>query len=126
MMLPTEYDDDFLGHEAGFGACYPDGTPIRTRVYSLVYPPPGFLPFYGIGNGDYHGFYWPIGREVGPPTVSFSSHDVGSLIPETPTSNRSIVANLQKVTATAKAQITTVNWLRKPVANHRRNMTFAA
>lgn len=81
MKLPTEYDDDFLDYESGFGA-YPDGTPIRTRVYSLVYPPPGFFPFYGIGNGDYHGFYWPIGREDGPPLVAFSSHDAWSLIPE--------------------------------------------
>ncbi len=82
MKLPTEYDEDFLGYETGFGAVYPDGTPIRTRVYSLVFPPPGFFPFYGIGNGDYHGFYWPIGREDGPPIVGFSSHDVWSLIPE--------------------------------------------
>ncbi len=82
MKLPNEYDDDFLGYEAGFGASYPDGTPIRPQVYSLVYPPPGFFPFYGIGNGDQHGFYWPIGREDGPPIIAFSSHDVWSLIPE--------------------------------------------
>jgi len=82
MKLPSEYDDDYLGYEAGFGTSYPDGTPIRARVYSLVYPPPGFFPFYGIGNGDYHGFYWPIGCENGPPVVAFSSHDAGSLIPE--------------------------------------------
>jgi hypothetical protein len=82
MKLPSEYDDDFLEYETGFGASYPDGTPIRSRVYSLVFPPPGFFPFYGIGNGDYHGFYWPIGREDGPPIIAFSSHDVWSLIPE--------------------------------------------
>jgi len=82
MKLPNKYDDDFLRHEAGFGASYPDGTPIRTRVYSLVYPPPGFFPFYGIGNGDYHGFYWPNGREDGPPVVGFTSHDAWALIPE--------------------------------------------
>lgn len=82
MKLPNEYDDDFLGYEDGFGASDADGTPIPTRVYSLVFPPPGFFPFYGIGNGDYHGFYWPIGREGGPPVVGFSSHDVWSLIPE--------------------------------------------
>src|SRR6266478_4058310 len=82
MKLPIEYHDDFLGYEASFGASYPDGTPIRPRVYSLVFPPPGFFPFSGIGNGDYHGFYWPIGREDGPPIVGFSSHDAGSLIPE--------------------------------------------
>lgn len=82
MNLPTEYNDDILGYEAGFGGTYPDGTPIKVRVYSLVFPPIGFFPFYGIGNGDFHGFYWPIGREVGPPIVAFSSHDVRSLIPE--------------------------------------------
>jgi hypothetical protein len=82
MKLPNEYDDDFLDYETGFGASYPDCTPLRTRVYSLVYPPPGFFPFYGIGNGDYHGFYWPIGREEGAPIVAFSSHDAWSLIPE--------------------------------------------
>jgi hypothetical protein len=82
MKLPAEYDDDFLGYQAGFGASYPDGTPIRTRVCSLVFPPPGFFPFYGIGNGDYHGLYWPIGREDDPPIVGFSSHDVWSVIPE--------------------------------------------
>jgi hypothetical protein len=79
MKLPASYDDDILGYEGGY---YPDGSPITPRVYSLVYPPIGFFPFYGIGNGDYHGFYWPIGREDGPPIVAFSSHDAGSLIPE--------------------------------------------
>jgi hypothetical protein len=85
MKMPTEFDADILGYETGFGASYPDGTPVTappTRVYSLVFPPIGFFPFYGIGNGDYHGFYWPIGCEEGPPIVAFSSHDVGSLIPE--------------------------------------------
>lgn len=82
MKLPTEYRDDFLDYETGFGAVDPDSVPIRTRVYSLVFPPPGFFSFYGIGNGDYHGFYWPLGRESGPPIVGFSSHDVGALIPE--------------------------------------------
>lgn len=79
MKLPTTYDDDVLGYEGGF---YPDGTPAQSRVYSLVYPPTGFFPFSDIGNGDYHGFYWPIGREEAPPIVAFSSHDARSLIPE--------------------------------------------
>lgn len=79
MKLPTSYSDDILGYEGGFCA---NGSPIIPRVYSLVYPPIGFFPFYGIGNGDYHGFYWPIGREDGPPIVAFTSHDAGSLIPE--------------------------------------------
>lgn len=88
MKLPREYDDDFLDYESGFGGPPsdddppPDAAPVRASVYSLVYPPPGFFPFYGNGSGDYHGFYWPIGREDGPPLVAFSSHDVGSLIPE--------------------------------------------
>jgi len=82
MKLPREYEDDFLRYRVSFAASYPDGTPIRPRVYSLVFPPPGFLPFSDNGYGDYHGFYWPIGREDGPPIVAFSSHDVSSLIPE--------------------------------------------
>jgi hypothetical protein len=79
MKLPISYDDDILGHERRY---YQDGFPTTPRAYSLVYPPVGFFPYYDIGNGDYHGFYWPIGREGGPPIVAFSSHDVGSLIPE--------------------------------------------
>jgi hypothetical protein len=77
--MPTEYDDDILNVEGG---SYPDGTPIKTRVHSLVYPPIGFFPFAGTGNGDYHGFYWPIGREERPPLVAYSSHDAYALIPE--------------------------------------------
>ncbi len=79
MKLPTTYDDDILGYEDGL---YPDGSPVGSKVYSLVFPPIGFFPFYGIGNGDYHGFYWPIGQEEAPPIVAFSSHDAWSLIPE--------------------------------------------
>jgi hypothetical protein len=82
MKMPTVYDDDILRFESGFDDTYPDGTKITPRIYSLVYPPIGFFPFYGIGNGDYHGFYWPIGREDGPPIVAFTSHDAWSLIPE--------------------------------------------
>jgi hypothetical protein len=82
MKLPREYHDDYLGYRTSVVASYPDGTPIRPRVHSLVFPPPGFFPFYDTGYGDYHGFYWPIGREDGPPIVALSSHDVSSLIPE--------------------------------------------
>jgi hypothetical protein len=78
MQMPTVYDDDVLGVEGRF----PDSSPRRKVVYSMVYPPIGFFPFAGIGNGDYHGFYWPIGRENGPPVVAFSSHDAYALIPE--------------------------------------------
>ncbi len=84
MKLPTDYSNDLLGYESAFGATV-DGEPLTsptTCVYSLVFPPIGFFPFYGIGNGDYHGFYWPIGREEQPPLIAFSSHDVGGLIPE--------------------------------------------
>ena len=52
------------------------------NIYSLVYPSIGFFPLFDFGNGDYHGFYWPIGREAGPPLVAFTSHDARSLIPE--------------------------------------------
>ena len=79
MLMPTEYDDDILNVESGF---YPAGTPTRSIVHSLVYPPIGFFPFAGTGNGDYHGFYWPIGREELAPMVAYSSHDAYALIPE--------------------------------------------
>lgn len=48
----------------------------------MIYPPIGFFSFYGIGNGDEHGLYWPLGQEDVPPLVAFTSHDVGSVIPE--------------------------------------------
>lgn len=77
--LPESYDDDVLGYESEI---VPEGGLPPARVYSMVYPPIGFFPFYGIGNGDYHGYFWPLGREDGPPLIAFSNHDVGSLIPE--------------------------------------------
>jgi hypothetical protein len=79
MKMPVAYDDDLLAAEIG---SYPNGLPRRTEVYSLVYPPIGFFPFADTGNGDYHGFYWPIGREESPPLVAYSSHDAYALIPE--------------------------------------------
>jgi hypothetical protein len=83
MKLPAEYHDDILSYEEStYGPSKADGSPVIVQVYSLVFPPIGFFPFYGIGNGDYHGYYWPIGREDRPPIVAFSSHDAWSLIPE--------------------------------------------
>ncbi|TWT38876.1 tetratricopeptide repeat protein [Blastopirellula retiformator] len=79
MKLPTVYDDNILCHDDRIA---PDGSTVPTAVYSVVYPPIGFFPFYDIGNGDYHGLYWPIGKEEEPPLVAFSSHDAWSLIPE--------------------------------------------
>ncbi len=80
MQMPTVYDDDILNVEDGF---YPDGVdPPRTIVYSMVFPPVGFFPFAATGNGDYHGLYWPIGREESEPMVAYSSHDAYALIPE--------------------------------------------
>ena len=79
MELLTNYDDDILGYDRGHA-------PSRQKpiVYSLIYPPIGFFPFYGArtGNGDCFGYYWPIGRESGSPIVAFTSHDVWSLIPK--------------------------------------------
>lgn len=77
--MPKVYDDDILNVERGE---YSDNTRVKTVVYSVVYPPVGFFPFAGTGNGDYHGFYWPIGREDDAPLVAYSSHDAYALIPE--------------------------------------------
>jgi hypothetical protein len=78
MQMPTAYNDDILEVESH----YPDGLQHRPSVYSMVCPPVGFFPFAGTGNGDYHGFYWPIGREDSSPIVAYSSHDAYALIPE--------------------------------------------
>ena len=80
MKMPAVYDDDDMFK--AYGDTYPDGSPIRTRVYSIVFPPVGFFPFVDTGTGDYYGFYWPIGREDSPPIVAFSSHDAYALIPQ--------------------------------------------
>ncbi len=77
--MPTSYDEDILNVEGCSDAVT---APTRTKVYSIVYPPVGFFPFAGTGNGDYHGFYWPLGREDRPPLVAYSSHDAYALIPE--------------------------------------------
>jgi hypothetical protein len=48
-----------------------------------AYPPPGYLPWniLDVGNGDTYGYYWPIGREDGPPVVCTLMHDAGALLP---------------------------------------------
>lgn len=79
MKMPTEFKDDFFNVE---GRHHPDGAERKPVVYSMVFPSVGFFPFAGTGNGDYHGLYWPIGREEGSPLVAYSSHDAYALIPE--------------------------------------------
>src|SRR5688500_4381631 len=48
-----------------------------------AYPPPGYLPWnrLDVGNGDTFGFYWPIGKEAGPPIVCTIMHDQWQLAP---------------------------------------------
>ncbi|MDV2080858.1 tetratricopeptide repeat-containing protein [Marinobacter xestospongiae] len=47
------------------------------------YPPLGFLPVAeaALGNGDYYGLYWPIGRENQSPVVCDMFHDEHALKP---------------------------------------------
>jgi hypothetical protein len=47
------------------------------------YPPLGFVPFEQnqLGNGDYFGLYWPIGRENEEPLVVEMQHDGWSMCP---------------------------------------------
>lgn len=47
------------------------------------YPPLGFVPLWEaeLGNGDYYGLYWPIGKEASEPIVCDMSHDDWSLWP---------------------------------------------
>lgn len=54
----------------------------RTDVLS-GYLPLGFVIFrdHQLGNGDYFGFYWPVGRENGEPIVAETDHDGGTLEP---------------------------------------------
>jgi hypothetical protein len=57
-------------------------------VSSLVYPPVGFLQWSNIcevGNGDYFGYYWPLGKESEVPIVCMLSHDCWALIPRAST-----------------------------------------
>ena len=45
------------------------------------YPPLGFVPVFDaeLGNGDYFGLYWPLGRESEYPVVCEMYHDEWSL-----------------------------------------------
>lgn len=47
------------------------------------YPPAGFLPVWDaeLGNGDYFGLYWPLGRENDEPIVCDMCHDESRLWP---------------------------------------------
>ena len=47
------------------------------------YPPAGFLPVWDaeLGNGDYFGLYWPLGRENHEPIVCDMHHDCWGLEP---------------------------------------------
>ncbi len=47
------------------------------------YLPLGFVPFqaHQLGNGDYFGFYWPVGRETRGPLIAETQHDGGRLEP---------------------------------------------
>ena len=53
---------------------------------SVVFPPVGFVELSewlggDMGNGDYFGLYWPIGREDEVPLIARSSHDCQAVIP---------------------------------------------
>lgn len=47
------------------------------------FPANGFLPIFetDFGNGDYYGFYWPLGRENQRPIICELFHDEGRLSP---------------------------------------------
>ncbi len=92
--LPEFYDDDVLGFE--YRIVPEDGLP-PARVYSLVYPPIGFFPFYGTGDGDYYGYYWPLGREEKPPLIASTNHGVGSLVPENSQIDRFYLCQLARI-----------------------------
>jgi len=52
-------------------------------VEHSVYPPVGYFRWdiCELGNGDYYGYYWPVGKEDCDPLVAFMSHDCWGLIP---------------------------------------------
>src|SRR5215204_534296 len=73
------------GADLGFG-CDDDGNVVggfEQAWGDSAYPPPGYLPWnrLDVGNGDTYGFYWPIGREAGPPIVCTIMHDAWQLAP---------------------------------------------
>ena len=65
----------------------PAGSAELTIAFDMMsrgpYPPAGFLPVWDaeLGNGDYFGLYWPLGREQQEPIVCEMYHDEGRLIP---------------------------------------------
>jgi tetratricopeptide (TPR) repeat protein len=56
---------------------------LLSRDYEAPYPPMGFHPFEecSLGNGDYFGLYWPIGKEESEPIIAEMRHDEWSLLP---------------------------------------------
>ena len=59
-----------------------DKLSVHSIEYALgPYPPLGFVPTSEaeLGNGDYYGLYWPLGRENEEPIVCDMLHDEGSL-----------------------------------------------
>lgn len=64
----------------------PDGADrlsLDRNTRPVAYIPFGFVPFrnWQLGNGDYFGLYWPIGREAQAPIVAETVHDDGSVMP---------------------------------------------
>lgn len=61
----------------------PNGITLFTFPHGQLYPPSGFIPFneYALGNGDYFGLYWPVGREIDDPLVVETWHDSGEISP---------------------------------------------
>jgi hypothetical protein len=56
---------------------------LHSVEYALgPYPPLGFIPVSEaeLGNGNYYGLYWPLGRENDEPLVCDMLHDEGRLI----------------------------------------------
>lgn len=68
------------------GVVDPSGKIMKwPTAFGHVYPPPGFLEIPGLfelGNGDVHGFYWPIGRENADPILCETWHDDHTLRPD--------------------------------------------
>lgn len=70
----------------GSGLCLPAGAErLRIDRADVLsgYLPLGFVTFeaHQLGNGDYFGFYWPVGRENGEPLIAETQHDGGRLEP---------------------------------------------
>lgn len=56
---------------------------IKDQIPTGSYPPIGFIPFFEgeLGNGDYFGLYWPIGKEMNDPLVCDMIHDEARMAP---------------------------------------------